>query len=611
MDRKKDTSLPSAHDELLEDIGASLKRFGGSKELLQKVLDTIPQTVFWKDKDLNYLGCNKLFAIHAGKSSPAELIGLSDFDLPWDWEEAEFYRMCDRRVMESGEAEIGIVESQINAEGKLTWLETNKVPLHNDEGEVIGILGSYSDITRLKQAEELLQRDNEELERRVNERTRELRFVADHDALTGLANRRHFVQRLNKVLNSGGDGKIALMFIDLDNFKPINDSDGHDAGDKLLVQVAAILRSTLGPFDFAGRFGGDEFLILMRGIDQQDEIVRICDEIRRRMGSQIEIDRRPVTVTASIGIVFCEKRKCDNCDTLLNNADLAMYTAKSQGKNNHCFFEESIRDSVDFEFNIRKQLVAAINHNQFVLHYQPIVDLSAQNRITGFEALVRWQHPERGLIPPLDFIPIAESTGGIIQLGQLIVEQACSQLARWKSNSGKLARDLKLNINLSPRQLLEPDFVRSMCQSVVRHSIDPTSICFEITESLMLSNSRASIDRLRELRKIGFSLYLDDFGTGYSSLNYLDELPVDVLKIDRSFVSKFGTDSSENAVVRMILALAETLNVGVIAEGVETEMQVQVLKSMNCHLAQGYFFAKPMPANLATEFLHNKMIYFA
>lgn len=587
---------------MLEGIVDSLRRLGGSKELLQKVLDTIPQTVFWKDRNLRYLGCNQLFAENAGKSCPEELIGLNDFDLPWDREEAEFYRSCDLRVIDSSEAEIGIIESQINADGKLTWLETNKAPLHDDTGEVIGVLGTYQDITRLKQAEEILQRNNEELERRVSERTRELKFVADHDGLTGLANRGHFVQRLNELLGSPGNEKIALMFIDLDNFKPINDSDGHEAGDQLLVQVSRILQTTLGPRDFAGRFGGDEFLVLMRDMKYQHELERVCQEILRQMNFQIAINGRTTVVSASIGIVFCDSNEYQNSDDLLNNADLAMYSAKRQGKNSYCFFTESLRTAIDMKANIQKHLIAGINERQFVLHYQPIIDLK-QGKIYSFEALVRWQHPERGLLFPGDFISKAESTGLIVQLGQQIMEAACQQLALWQCTMGNATKDLMMNVNLSPRQLLEPRFVDYLIETVESFGVDPSLLCLEITESLLMNDTEAAIRTLQKIRGFGFQLHLDDFGSGYSSLNYLDELPVDALKIDRTFVNKLENHHRDNAVVRMILALAETLNVGVVAEGVETEFQVEALKSMDCNVLQGYYYAKPMPADIATQYI--------
>ena len=589
-------------DVLLEGIGESLRRFGDSKELLQKVLDTIPQTVFWKDVNLNYLGCNQLFANNAGKSSPADLIGLSDFDLPRTNEEAIFYRSCDRRVMDTGVAEMGIIESQINADGELTWLETNKAPLHNDNGEVIGVLGTYNDITRLKRAEEGLQRDNEELERRVEERTRELRFVAHHDGLTGLANRMYFVQQLNEVLESNEDEHFALMFIDLDDFKPVNDTEGHEAGDKLLVAVAKTLKSVLGPFDFAGRFGGDEFLILLRGMEGKQEVVHACDYIRERLNCDIKINGRCTMITASIGIVFSDSTQYQSSDTLINDADIAMYAAKAQGKNHHQFFSEELRDSVSAVPRMKEQIVSGIKNDQFVLHFQPIVNLS-QRTLAGFESLVRWQHPTKGLLSPENFIPEAESTGMIVQLGRHIIECGCRQLAQWQNDIPNLPEDFKLNINVSPRQLLDPGFTDSLLESVDRYELQTHTVCLEITESLLFEDSDQAIKLLRQLRAYGFHLSLDDFGTGYSSLSYLDNLPVDALKIDRSFVNKLEDQFGDHAIIRMIIALAETLKIGVVAEGVETQQQLQLLESMNCKSVQGYFFSKPMPAENATAYL--------
>ena len=589
-------------DVLLEGIGESLRRFGDSKELLQKVLDTIPQTVFWKDVNLNYLGCNQLFANNAGKSSPADLIGLSDFDLPRTNEEAIFYRSCDRRVMDTGVAEMGIIESQINADGQLTWLETNKAPLHNDNGEVIGVLGTYNDITRLKRAEEGLQRDNEELERRVEERTRELRFVAHHDGLTGLANRMYFVQQLNEVLESNEDEHFALMFIDLDDFKPVNDTEGHEAGDKLLVAVAKTLKSVLGPFDFAGRFGGDEFLILLRGMEGKQEVVHACDYIRERLNCDVEINGRCTMITASIGIVFSDSTQYQSSDTLINDADIAMYAAKAKGKNHHQFFSEDLRDSISAAPRMKEQIVSGIKNDQFVLHFQPIVNLS-QRTLAGFESLVRWQHPTKGLLSPENFIPEAESTGMIVQLGRHIIECGCRQLAQWQNDIPNLPEDFKLNINVSPRQLLDPGFTDSLLESVDRYDLQTHTVCLEITESSLFEDSDQAIKLLRQLRAYGFHLSLDDFGTGYSSLSYLDDLPVDALKIDRSFVNKLEDQFGDHAIIRMIIALAETLKIGVVAEGVETQQQLQLLESMNCKSVQGYFFSKPMPAENATAYL--------
>ena len=589
--------------ELLDGIGESLKRFGDSKDLLQKVLDTIPQTVFWKDTDLNYLGCNQLFAEQAGKSCPADLIGLSDFDLAWKREDSELYRECDRRIMDNDEAALGTIEPQINSDGKQTWLATNKVPLHNDDGEVIGILGTYHDVTRLKEVEEMLQRDNEELEKKVEERTRELKFAANHDPLTGLANRRYFTQQLCSVIGeTDNPSNIALLFLDVDDFKPINDSEGHDAGDQLLIQVASVLATTIGPNDFAGRLGGDEFLVLMQGLENQCDATRLCNEFRKKLNNQIFINGRRVMVTASMGIVFCRSQDYQSCDELITNADLAMYSAKGEGKNNHQFFEPSMRISTRTKDTVEKQIIAGINRQQFILNYQPIIDLK-MGRIRSFEALVRWQHPKRGLVSPADFISVAERTGTIVQLGQYILESACQQLVEWKSQLKYAAYDLKMNINLSPRQLREPDFVEGLAKTVSRYKVEPSSLCLEVTETLLLDDSQSAIRVLREIKQLGFEIHLDDFGTGYSSLNYLEELPVDALKIDRSFVSRFDSDRSENAIVEMIIALAKTLDVRVIAEGIENRLQADILKSMNCNLLQGYYFSKPLPVDEATEFL--------
>ena len=598
------SKINSKDSELVAGIGESLDRSGGSTALLQNVLDTIPQCVFWKDKELNYLGCNRLFARAAGLVSPNEIVGLSDFDLPWDKEEAEFYRKCDRQVMNAGNASIGIVESQVNADGELTWLETNKAPLYNDAGEVIGVLGSYIDITRLKQAEETLQRSNDELERRVEERTRELKYMANHDQLTGLLNRGHFVQRLNEVIGTPEGENIALMFIDLDNFKPINDTQGHDAGDQLLVGVSEILKSILGPKDFAGRFGGDEFLILMRDVKQQSESAAVCEEILRRLNAEIEINGKPIVASASIGVVYCNSHDYQNSDNLVNDADLAMYAAKRQGKSRYCFFTASLREAVDVENAIRSHIMSGIHQRQFVLHYQPIIDFS-EGKIRSFEALARWQHPERGLLLPDDFVPVAEATGLIVPLGQQIIESACQQLAEWDRTLGDAAKDIKLNVNFSPIQILESRFVSSICSVVEAYGISPSRLCIEITESLLVCNPEKAIQTLREIKRLGFQLHLDDFGTGYSSLNYLDELPVDVLKIDRSFVQKLENEHNENAVVRMIVAMADALDVEVVAEGVENERQIETLKSMNCVLFQGHYFSEPIPADRVGEYICN------
>ncbi len=303
-----------------------------------------------------------------------------------------------------------------------------------------------------------------------------------------------------------------------------------------------------------------------------------------------------------MGSVFCEPADYQSSESLINDADVAMYAAKGQGKDHHRLFTKSLREKVSMLPRLANQIVSGILSDEFLLYFQPIFDLS-QRKLTAFESLIRWQHPARGFLNPNDFIGEAESTGVIVKLGRHIVECACRQLAQWQNGPHGLPEGFRLNINVSPRQLLDPDFHSSLRASVDRHNLDVDNICLEITESLLFQDADQAIKLLRKMRQEGFHLSLDDFGTGYSSLNYLDDLPVDALKIDRSFVGKLESQSGDHAIIRMIIALAETLDIGVVAEGVETEQQLQILESMNCKSVQGYFFAKPMSAECATRYL--------
>ena len=340
----------------------------------------------------------------------------------------------------------------------------------------------------------------------------------------------------------------------------------------------------------------------MRDVNQRSEVAVVCEEILRRLNAEIEIKGNPIVVSASIGVVYCDSQDYQNCDSLLNNADLAMYAAKRQGKSRYCFFTSELRDAVDVENAIRSHIMSGIHQRQFVLHYQPIINFH-DGKIRSFEALARWQHPERGLLFPSDFIPVAEATGLVVPLGHQIIETACQQLAEWDRTLGDAARDLKINVNFSPIQILESRFVDSICSVVESSGISPSRICIEISESLLVCNPEKAIQTLTKIKSFGFQLHLDDFGTGYSSLNYLDELPVDLLKIDRSFVQKLENEHNENAVVRMIIAMAVALDVEVVAEGVENEIQIEMLKSMNCVLFQGNYFSKSMPADMVSQYI--------
>ena len=575
--------------------------FAGTQAVLQQVIDTLPQNVFWKDKNLVYRGCNQTFAEVAGRSKPDELVGLTDFDLPWNTEEAEFFRQCDRKVMESGVPLLGIIETQVNADGKQTWLETNKVPLRNAEGQVLGVLGTFIDITEIKQVKDDLEKINQELELRVQQRTKQLQFAADHDGLTGLLNRSSFVKKLNDINDACEPKSIALLFIDLDNFKPINDTEGHEAGDKVLVQLANVLRKTSGPDDFAARLGGDEFLLLLQN-RSEDQLHSILEQIHRSVIYQAEVCNFPCRLTASIGVVNCSPGDYECSEDLIKDADVAMYAAKSQGKNSFCFYSDNLRQSSENGLKLESALFAGISQDQFLVHFQPIVDSSA-DRIVGFEALARWQHPEKGLLFPSCFVSPAEANGAIVPLGKKIFDLACAQTAQWFERFPQLTENFRTNINVSARQLFEEDFLQTICDITAKHGVDNRNIGIEITESVMLKDQVQAISILQEMRDAGFHIALDDFGTGFSSLSYIDDLPLNAVKIDRSFISKLGCDAADYAIVQMILALAKTLNISAIAEGVENPFQLERLNEMGCHLLQGYHYSCPLPAEEATSYL--------
>lgn len=571
-------------------------------QLLQLVLDTIPQHVFWKDRDSVYIGCNKVFAEAAGIEKPDEIVGLTDFDLPWTDDEARFYRACDKLVMDQNQAEIGIVESQTNNDGELLWLETNKVPLLDLDGNVIGILGSFHDITKIKEAEQTLQRSNEQLEQCVEDRTKELRYLAEHDSLTGLASRDRFMCALTETVQSGAP--FALLFIDLNRFKSVNDSLGHAAGDELLTQVAACLHRALNAEDIVGRFGGDEFTVILRGIRSSSDVTNTNERIHQELASSIVIGDAPTVVTASIGFVIDTEKNYASASDVLRDADIAMYVAKGKGKGNasHCLFKDEMLDIATEKLTLESQMRRGLLNNEFFVVYQPIFDLSS-GRLLSFETLVRWRRPGHGVVLPDKFLPLAEETGLIVPIGEQVLRQACQQLSDWKSQFGDSIEPFAISVNLSAAQVHGEDFSRLLKSTINEFRLDPQFVSIEITESLLLSDHGNVSQTFQQLRQQGHQLLLDDFGTGYSSLSYLHQFPVDALKIDRSFVQHIESDRNSQAIVRTILALAEVLQLGVIAEGVETPEQEECLRLLNCSQVQGYLYAKPMEPKKAEAYL--------
>jgi diguanylate cyclase len=419
----------------------------------------------------------------------------------------------------------------------------------------------------------------------------QLEHQAFHDSLTDLANRALFNDRVRHALARArrDGGSLAVLFVDLDDFKVVNDSLGHGAGDRLLREVAARLRSCLREHDTVGRLGGDEFAILAEDTDLTTAGL-LAERVIATLSAPFPLVGGQVTIRASIGIAADEQLALDEAQ-LLRNADIAMYSAKSRGKGTYEVFQSSMLRSVRDRHDVQAALEGAIERQELVVHYQPIVDLH-NGRVAGAEALVRWPRPDRGLVPPAEFIPLAEETGLVVELDRFVLRQACRQVAGWVADVGPLL----LHVNLSAHHLLRNDLAATVAAALRDSGLPPDCLALEITESVLMHDLEVAIVRLHELKGLGVHLAIDDFGTGYSSLAYLRQMPIDAVKIDKSFVDGVAGGPEESAVARAILALAATLHLDTVAEGVEEPEQAEALADLGCHLAQGYHFSRPVPA---------------
>ncbi len=422
---------------------------------------------------------------------------------------------------------------------------------------------------------------------------------AFYDDLTGLPNRALCQDRLGQVLD-GSDRKVTILIIDLDGFKLVNDGLGNLAGDRLLIEAAARLLAVCGPDDMVARPSGDEFVIILDRLPDETAALAFAEIVNRAFEQSFVLDGHSLTVTASIGIAVGDARQC-SADLLLHNADVAMFRAKSDGKGRALLFDTGMeRDSLS-RLELEAELRRALEREELCVHYQPIVELKS-GRLLGFEALVRWDHPQRGLLPPTAFIPLAEETGLIVPLGQWVLEQACRQAARWQAARAP-GPPLTLSVNLSPRQFQQPSLDLQIARALQRSGLDPMCLKLEITESVIMSDVERTIPMLQKLKAIGVKLALDDFGTGYSSLAYLKRLPLDVLKIDRSFVTGIEQSQDDLAIVRAIISLAQSLRLSITAEGIETAAQAEILTALSCDCGQGYLFSRPVAAAAATRMI--------
>ena len=683
-------------DDVTEQINAEAEA-QRSNQMLETVIDNIPQRIFWKDRESRYLGCNMAFARDAGLAWPEQVIGKTDFDMPWH-EFAPDMLAHDEEVMASSVPKMNF-EVDLVLDGVHRTTVTSKLPFTDGDGSVIGVLGSYTDVTERKRSDlalrlqsraldasvnailitgpaetgnlieyvnpafkritgydpaevlgqdcRLLQRDDRDQEgvaairqglaanREVSAVLRnyrkdgalfwnqlfiapvpnadgqtthhigiindvteliryqeQLEYQANYDSLTRLPNRNLLRDRLQHALIAAQrrDRGVAVVFIDLDGFKNVNDSLGHSVGDRLLGVVAERLARCARASDTVARHGGDEFVIVMTDTIDEQFLIAWMERVRALISEPIWLDGTELYVGCSLGASLFPQDGHD-AETLMKKADLAMYRAKDMGRNTFQFFQPEMNANASARMNLERRLRRALRDGEFLLHYQPQVDI-ASGRIVGMEALVRWLDPEVGLVSPASFIPVAEESGLIGPLSEWVLYEACRQNMTWQDEGLPPAR---VSVNLSARQFEQRDIAVLVKQVLAQTGLEPKYLELELTESTIMRNAEDAVTMLTELHALGIGLAIDDFGTGYSSLSYLKRFPVDRLKIDRSFVSDIGASSDDEAITSAIIALAHSLKLQVIAEGVETSAQLDFLRERACDEMQGFYFAKPMP----------------
>ena len=555
-------------------LNALEKRRGQvDRELLDAFLKHIPENVYFKDRESRFKRIGGATADYFGLADPAEAVGKTDSDM-FSAEHAEKAFADEQEIIRTGQAKIGIEEKETWPDGHESWMLTTKVPLKNKSGHIIGTMGISHSITERRQAELRVQ------------------FMAFHDSLTGLPNRVLLEDRLGQAIAlAARNGKfVAVLMMDLDRFKNVNDSFGHYVGDRLLEAVAARLQACLRESDTIARLGGDEFVIGIGMVSAKPEIETVVRKVLATMDEPFEIEGHALRMSASLG-VSAYPADGESAGKLLQFADAAMYEAKKKGRNAYCFFSPALTAATRRWEKLENDLHQACARGEFVLHYQPLVSVDS-GCITGMEALLRWHHPEDGLISPNEFIPQLEELGLMVEVGNWALRTACLQNAAWQEEG---LPKVRMTVNVSSQQLYRGDLVDAVERTLRETGLEPRWLELELTESLTLDDSETTIKIMQDLKRIGVSLSLDDFGTGWSSLSYLRKFPFDRIKIDRSFMRDIASEPAAKTVVSGILSLGFNLGLGCVAEGVETYQQLEYLQRHKCAEAQGFLFSPALP----------------
>ncbi|MCV6590396.1 MAG: EAL domain-containing protein [Marinobacterium sp.] len=561
------------YQQNIESQQAALKRNAQALEIAARVFDNANEGILVTNPDGVIVAANPALSRITGYSTQ-ELIGERPSLLSSGQHDSYFFAQLWQQLREEGYWQGEIWNRRKNGEIYPQWLSitTSKDP----RGEIANYVAAVTDISERKNAEQQLQ------------------YLADYDSLTDLPNRRLFGRKVDQAVlrcQQHLQQQFALIFIDLDRFKNINDSLGHAAGDQVLQSVARRLSQAINPGDTVSRLGGDEFVILINHQNARAEALRLAERLLISLSEPILVDNQELAVTPSQGVAVYPQHGKD-FDTLLRNADAALYAAKDNGRNNVQFYTDELNSYVSARLTLENELREALHKDQFELYYQPQSHLDS-GEICGYEALIRWHHPDKGLISPSDFIELAEETGQIRDIGSWVLNTACQQAADWEKSGYK---PLPMSVNVSSQQFTG-QFISIVRQALERSGMNPALLTLELTESTLIDNLSTATSTLLELKQLGLSIALDDFGTGYSSLTYLKRFPVDKLKIDRSFVSGLPHNRDDGAITHSIIDVAHNLGLETIAEGVETRAQQNCLQNFGCNQAQGYLFARPLPAD--------------